>query len=986
MVNRSQNLQPSNLEFYPSTPQALRGELSRVQALERLDNNPDARLIVIAAPSGYGKTTLAAQYARANPLPVLWCDLREAHQDPEMLERTLRTAFERQFPDLRWIRSNGVLADGMPVMGRAKAFAQDISTLSERVLLVFDGCEFLSKDSENWLNVLLDNCYAAHRFVLIGLETPSLGVSKWLARGEAVFLGERDLAFSSLETEALFRSRGVQKNVYEIHRQLEGWAIGLSLVASSNSFNLDPTQLIQEALNQLDSELYACVAELAVLNIWSERSVTELGLTMPEGWLERLKAVSLPLIALGNDTFRPHSLLSEVLEKLLEKQPKRAKELWGRGAGLAEQQRDLIHAIRLYRLSGDLERALVLADPLVTQYEAESQDHLVLKILGFFALHELTPKLKAILGISLYVTGELERGEVLVNEVLSENPDDLYGQFFKGIILHRQGFFGEALESYNSIEIKISENSLKPRFLRLKALLMMSINSIEESLQFIDLAVKISYKNNDLLEVAKSLSVSADIYSNIGFWNKAECTIESALEIIETLNSPESMAVILNNISFYKLQLGKLTEARKFIEFANLISIKNETFESLSSISQTKSSIFRFQFQLEKSKASIEEAIKISNKLKLFQISIINDLQLLEINLIQGKFEECHVKLKELEFKSKQNFSLIPRIDFHKAQLAFFESDYEQADQLFAAVESSKTRYLQIARARVYRLECAKKLNKNIKEREIDLEETLARCGRQVLQWDAPIFEMLQENPNLQGKTPESQASNQVLKLEISTLGNRIVRINEEMVKIPLSKSFELLVWLALHGASRRETMIDALWDGTNDPRFGDYFKVAMKRLRAALAEHCPAGFNPIKLESNQYQINPAFELHFDLADLQTAISSSDLEMMEAGLNQYQGSFMPGLDTTWIDTERNHALEEALNLALTIGRTHHEPQRAALAFEAAIRFDPLCEEAYVKLIAALKRSEQPEAAARAYRMYARMMREELGLEPEEVES
>jgi ATP/maltotriose-dependent transcriptional regulator MalT len=57
MINKAQTPQPSNLEFYPSTPQALRGELSRAQALERLDNNPDARLIVIAAPSGYGKTS-----------------------------------------------------------------------------------------------------------------------------------------------------------------------------------------------------------------------------------------------------------------------------------------------------------------------------------------------------------------------------------------------------------------------------------------------------------------------------------------------------------------------------------------------------------------------------------------------------------------------------------------------------------------------------------------------------------------------------------------------------------------------------------------------------------------------------------------------------------------------------------------------------------------------------------------------------------------
>jgi LuxR family transcriptional regulator, maltose regulon positive regulatory protein len=125
MTNTPPSLPPSILEFESVTPQALRGELSRVHALESIDSNPDARLIVITAPSGYGKTTLVAQYARANQLKVVWCNLTETHQDPEALEYTLRSLFAFHFPELRWLRSNSALADGMPVMGRSKAFAQD---------------------------------------------------------------------------------------------------------------------------------------------------------------------------------------------------------------------------------------------------------------------------------------------------------------------------------------------------------------------------------------------------------------------------------------------------------------------------------------------------------------------------------------------------------------------------------------------------------------------------------------------------------------------------------------------------------------------------------------------------------------------------------------------------------------------------------------------------------------------------------------------
>jgi LuxR family transcriptional regulator, maltose regulon positive regulatory protein len=984
MTNTIRNSQPSNLEFDSATPQALRGELSRVHALECIDSNPDARLIVIAAPSGYGKTTLVAQYARANPLNVVWCHLGEAHQDPEALESTLRNLFTFHLPEIRWVRSNSVLAEGMPVMGQTKAFAQDISAIQQRVLIVFDGCEFLSRDSEKWLNGLLDHCYAAHRFVLIGLETPNVGVSRWLARGEAVILGERDLAFSSLETEALFRSRGVNKNAYELHRQLEGWPIGLSLVASGISSNLDPTQLIQEALNRLDSDLYDCLPELAALSTWSERNVTGLGLVMPMRWLERLRAANLPLISLGNDAFRPHTLLVGVLEKALEKNPKRARELWRLGAVFAEQQREFIHAIRLYHLSGDLERALSLAEPLVTRYEWESQDDLARKILEFFAPNELHPKLKAILGVALFATGELERGETLINEVLIADPDDLHGQMFKGYILHCQGFFQEALVVYQKLELQLPEDGMKARVLRLKVPTNICLNQLDRVLENITEAVRIAYVNNNLLEVAKSLVTKANIYSQFGLWHEAEITAENALEFIQNLESPLNTAFILNDFSFFKLQSGDTYTAEFLIKKAFNISITNNLFELESVPYLTMGDIYRFKFDLKNSENQFIKSIQISNKFRIFARSIIGELNMLELAIINKNYKEYNLILINIESKINSYPYITPRLNFHKAQFAFFEGDYLLADQLFVSVETSKTRYLHIARAQVYRLECAKKLNQNIQEREAVLEETLARCGRQVLQWDAPIFDLLQdESNNPISNTPDPQPQKQTLTLELTTLGDRIVRINEEIVKISLSKSFELLVWMALHGACRRETMIDALWDGSNDPRYSDYFKVAMKRLRSALAEYCPKDFNPIKLERNQYQLNAAFELQFDLQQLKLASSSSDLQSMQVGLRQYQGSFLPGLDNTWIETERNQAQEEALNLALNIGRNHSESQHAVLAFKAALRLDPLCEEAYIKLIHALRISEQPEAATRAYRMYARMMREELGFEPDE---
>lgn len=84
-------------------------------------------------------------------------------------------------------------------------------------------------------------------------------------------------------------------------------------------------------------------------------------------------------------------------------------------------------------------------------------------------------------------------------------------------------------------------------------------------------------------------------------------------------------------------------------------------------------------------------------------------------------------------------------------------------------------------------------------------------------------------------RSPEHRPANRPL-LEIQTLGGLEVRLDAKPVRFPFAKCGELLVWLALHGPATRDQICDVLWNGYVTQSNLEYFRVIVRRIRAALA------------------------------------------------------------------------------------------------------------------------------------------------------
>jgi hypothetical protein len=87
-----------------SVPEPRPGSVSRAMLVETARGS-GRRVVGVSAPAGYGKSTLLAQWARAEDRRVAWVSLDRFDDDPAALLALLASAYVRVSPgNARWLR------------------------------------------------------------------------------------------------------------------------------------------------------------------------------------------------------------------------------------------------------------------------------------------------------------------------------------------------------------------------------------------------------------------------------------------------------------------------------------------------------------------------------------------------------------------------------------------------------------------------------------------------------------------------------------------------------------------------------------------------------------------------------------------------------------------------------------------------------------------------------------------------------------------
>jgi LuxR family maltose regulon positive regulatory protein len=221
-------------------PASRPGLLPRAGLRSLLQAGLQAKLCLLSAPAGFGKTTLLAQcLPAAGAGPVAWVSLDEGDNDPSRLWLCVVEALRSVEPKvgtaaLEWGR--GTSAD----LHRAVLpwLLNELRALGSPLVLVLDDYHLVTNPlGHRALAFFLDHLPQGVHVVLSTRVDPPLPLARMRARGELAELRAAELRFTDEEaSELLNGSMGLRladEDVARLMERTEGWAAGLVLAGLS---------------------------------------------------------------------------------------------------------------------------------------------------------------------------------------------------------------------------------------------------------------------------------------------------------------------------------------------------------------------------------------------------------------------------------------------------------------------------------------------------------------------------------------------------------------------------------------------------------------------------------------------------------------------------------------------------------------------------------------------------------------------------------
>ncbi|PXW34000.1 UNVERIFIED_CONTAM: non-specific serine/threonine protein kinase/serine/threonine-protein kinase PknK [Williamsia faeni] len=378
----------------PSTkfrpPLRPRAQVARVRLMDILRAGKWRRLVLIHAPAGYGKTTVATQWAEElfnTGVPVAWLTVDDDDNDPDRFLANLVESLRRAKPEIV-----GDLAEVIDQRGAEAeqhvltSLINEIHERGERISVIVDDWQRVTDPrSIGALAFLLEHsCH--HLQVIITSRTGSgLPISRMRVNDELVELDIAGLCFDADEARSfLLDVSGLDlrnDEVTQLWNSTDGWAAALQLATLSLRGSNKPSDLIghisgrHHAIGDFLTENVLSTLEPEMVNFLLAVSVPEricAGLAsalseQPRGQalLEDVETRDLFLQRLDEDGdwFRFHPLFGEFLRRRLERdQPDSIPSLHRKASDWFADHAMVAEAVEHALAAGDTERAVALVE------------------------------------------------------------------------------------------------------------------------------------------------------------------------------------------------------------------------------------------------------------------------------------------------------------------------------------------------------------------------------------------------------------------------------------------------------------------------------------------------------------------------------------------------------------------------------------------------------------------------------------------------
>jgi len=309
-----------------------------------LKENFTRKITLIAAPAGFGKTSLAVSWLNDLPIKKCWFSIDKEDNDPVRFLihsfKSLQTA-EKTFPEFSPPQPGSQA--GLNPKAILAPLINFIAHNKHPFLLVLDDYHLINQlGIHQLMDFLLQNMPANLHLVIISREDPPFPLHNLRAKGQILEIRQKDLEFTNDETKIFLRGTFPEilseDEARLITRRTEGWITGIQLTTLSLRNHANPKELLREfgassrfVLDYLFQEIFQAqekrtreflVRTSILRQISSELASAVTGFISCSDILQELERSNLFIhhIENGGKWYRYHHLFRELLSQQLRLQ------------------------------------------------------------------------------------------------------------------------------------------------------------------------------------------------------------------------------------------------------------------------------------------------------------------------------------------------------------------------------------------------------------------------------------------------------------------------------------------------------------------------------------------------------------------------------------------------------------------------------------------------------------------------------------------
>lgn len=1016
--------------------------IHREHLVDRLHGDIPNKLVAIAAPAGYGKTTLLADFVAHTDLPVCWIQVTDADQDLMRLVSVVLASLEKRFRRLRGEIDLAAYSGSSPVSLARTIIDLVDRKIPENFILVMDdvhrmhGAEACLELMDELLVGLPDQMtiFAAGREVL------EVSLARLMAEGQLAGFGPHDLALNDDQIRALIRLRTGEEisdsEIAQLRETTRGWITGviLSEFGSGKAAISDglPEPLVYEylasvVLNRQKDDIRRFMLDASVLPIMTiDACDAVLARDDSEEMLGLLSDKGLFLTMAGQTprTYEFHPIFRELLvETLQSTNPERYQQLRERGAHYYREAAPEV-AVRIHIDSGDFDKAAEIAEELAPHLYKQGRFSTIESWRDAFPdPASLVPELQYSYARLLLERGRPELALELTSELLE--PDETHvpemvrakGLILKGFIyvdLDDLEAVREVLEGFNSEFQDLRTGEIRASYYRLRARYEHKTANLDKAIEALDRAVVALRESDDRYQLSLALQQQALVYSALGRLRDTHRVTIEALEIAERYGSPLMRAYTNNDIGQIEYLRGDFEQAIRHLDEARLQARRAGSEFAEAFVLCGQGDVYR-------DLGLTYQAADLYGK-GLNVATVLGDDSLVTMGCLSTAV--LHRRVGSLKLASEwmqravtaSGSSSHSAIAIQSAAIIAHTSPKQALDRLNKLIqdEAQRLEAKELTEAYYFRVLCLHSLG-----REEDAAEELRKCldivdlrsteqylagelnaYSSVLAWaletmpNDPTLGIVSQRIELMDALRARYLDNKEIDHEegpayhVTAFGGLDVRVkgvqkNDDMKP----QALEVFVFLVDNGPTERDKLSEVFWPDHPPGRQTANLHMAIYSIRQAI------GKDMVVLEGSTYMLSNDVDWRYDVSEFERAFAVAmslppgDPRRMFAlteATQLYSGPYLPEYFSEWVE-ERRRELE--LDFLDVVAANAEEamrrdiPDRALSPLRDALKVDPYRDDLNRHYLEALKRLDRRSDALSHYQRYASLVREELGLEP-----